>query len=171
MAPPRRYENTERRQAALKEKGIFHIGMGVSGGEEGARNGAPPTEHCCIPPISLLALILPVLTVGLVPAFPPPLICALGAPSAAGPAMMPGGDAEAYAFLQPIVEKVAAQTNDGACVTYIGKGGSGACWLLLWSARSVCLFSCSLYCTPLSQRLTFAGYIAVPPYPPPQATM
>ncbi|PSC67084.1 5 -3 exoribonuclease 1, partial [Micractinium conductrix] len=45
--------------------------------------------------------------------------------SRAGPAMMPGGDAEAYKFLQPIVEKVAAQTDDGACVTYIGKGGSG----------------------------------------------
>lgn len=74
------YENTERRQALMKEKGIFHIGMGVSGGEEGARNG---------------------------------------------PAMMPGGDPEAYKALQPIVEKVAAQTEDGPCVTYIGKGGSG----------------------------------------------
>ena len=41
--------------------------------------------------------------------------------------MMPGGDAEAYAYLQPIVEKVAAQTDDGPCVTYIGKGGSGEC--------------------------------------------
>lgn len=39
--------------------------------------------------------------------------------------MMPGGDPEAYKHLQPIVEKVAAQTDDGACVTYIGKGGSG----------------------------------------------
>lgn len=74
------YENTERRQAMLKEKGIIEIGMGVSGGEEGARRG---------------------------------------------PAMMPGGDAEAYKYLQPIVEKVAAQTNDGPCVTYIGPGGSG----------------------------------------------
>lgn len=33
------YENTERRQAALAEKGIVEIGMGVSGGEEGARRG------------------------------------------------------------------------------------------------------------------------------------
>lgn len=33
------YENTERRQADLKAKGIFEIGMGVSGGEEGARRG------------------------------------------------------------------------------------------------------------------------------------
>lgn len=39
--------------------------------------------------------------------------------------MMPGGDAEAYKYLAPIVEKVAAQTEDGACVTYIGPGGSG----------------------------------------------
>lgn len=47
--------------------------------------------------------------------------------------MMPGGDAEAYKHLQPIVEKVAAQTDDGACVTYIGPGGAGArgAW---WSA-------------------------------------
>eukprot|EP00887_Chlorella_sp_A99_P000722 scaffold5.g722.t1 len=86
------YENTERRQRLLADKGIFHIGMGVSGGEEGARNG---------------------------------------------PAMMPGGDLEAYKHLQAragagerqrlraIVEKVAAQTDDGACVTYVGPGGSG----------------------------------------------
>ena len=74
------YENTERRQAALKSKGIIELGMGVSGGEEGARRG---------------------------------------------PAMMPGGDADAYKYLAPIVEKVAAQTDDGACVTYIGPGGSG----------------------------------------------
>jgi 6-phosphogluconate dehydrogenase (decarboxylating) len=39
--------------------------------------------------------------------------------------MMPGGEPEAYKHLQPIVEKVAAQTDDGPCVTYIGKGGSG----------------------------------------------
>ncbi len=35
-----RYENTERRAASVAEKGIKYIGMGVSGGEEGARNGA-----------------------------------------------------------------------------------------------------------------------------------
>ena len=74
------YENTERRQRELAARGIHHIGMGVSGGEEGARNG---------------------------------------------PAMMPGGDEGAYSHLRPIVEKVAAQTEDGACVTYIGPGGAG----------------------------------------------
>ncbi|KAL6782635.1 hypothetical protein ACKKBG_A07540 [Auxenochlorella protothecoides x Auxenochlorella symbiontica] len=74
------YENTERRQAELAALGIHHIGMGVSGGEEGARNG---------------------------------------------PAMMPGGDEGAYSHLRPVVERVAAQTDDGPCVTYIGPGGAG----------------------------------------------
>lgn len=74
------YENTERRQRELAAKGIVEIGMGVSGGEEGARHG---------------------------------------------PAMMPGGDKEAYVHLAPILEKVAAQTDDGACVTYVGPGGAG----------------------------------------------
>ena len=39
--------------------------------------------------------------------------------------MMPGGTSEAYSFIEPIVTKVAAQTEDGACVTYIGSGGAG----------------------------------------------
>jgi 6-phosphogluconate dehydrogenase len=33
------YENTERREKALAAKGLLYLGMGVSGGEEGARNG------------------------------------------------------------------------------------------------------------------------------------
>lgn len=33
------YENTERRQEAAKQKGLLYLGMGVSGGEEGARHG------------------------------------------------------------------------------------------------------------------------------------
>ncbi|GMH26200.1 hypothetical protein Nepgr_028043 [Nepenthes gracilis] len=33
------YENTERRQKAMEEKGLLYLGMGVSGGEEGARHG------------------------------------------------------------------------------------------------------------------------------------
>ncbi|KAL8106037.1 6-phosphogluconate dehydrogenase, decarboxylating 2-like [Apium graveolens] len=33
------YENTERREKAMAEKGLLYLGMGVSGGEEGARNG------------------------------------------------------------------------------------------------------------------------------------
>jgi len=75
-----RYENTERRAKKVAEKGIRYMGMGVSGGEEGARNG---------------------------------------------PSMMPGGDADAYKFIEPIVTKVAAQVDDGPCVMHIGPGGSG----------------------------------------------
>lgn len=33
------YENTERRQAECAKKGLLYMGMGVSGGEEGARRG------------------------------------------------------------------------------------------------------------------------------------
>lgn len=74
------YPNTERRAARVAEAGIQYIGMGVSGGEEGARNG---------------------------------------------PSLMPGGPKDAYASIQAIVEKVAAQVDDGPCVTYIGPGGAG----------------------------------------------
>jgi 6-phosphogluconate dehydrogenase len=33
------YENTEKRKAKVAEHGLLYLGMGVSGGEEGARNG------------------------------------------------------------------------------------------------------------------------------------
>lgn len=33
------YEDTERRTEYLREKGLLYLGIGVSGGEEGARNG------------------------------------------------------------------------------------------------------------------------------------
>ena len=36
------YENTEHRQKKVAEKGLMYLGMGVSGGEEGARNGELP---------------------------------------------------------------------------------------------------------------------------------
>ena len=39
-----------------------------------------------------------------------------------GPSLMPGGTREAYQYIDEIVQKVAAQTDDGACVTYIGPG-------------------------------------------------
>lgn len=74
------YENSERRMEKVAEKGIRYMAMGVSGGEEGARNG---------------------------------------------PSMMPGGSEEAYSYIEKIVTKVAAQVDDGPCVTYIGSGGSG----------------------------------------------
>lgn len=74
------YDDTERRTRDLEATGLGFVGMGVSGGEEGALNG---------------------------------------------PSLMPGGTDSAYKELEPILTKIAAQVNDGPCVTYIGPGGSG----------------------------------------------
>ncbi len=74
------FTDTERRTKDLEGLGFTFIGMGVSGGEEGALNG---------------------------------------------PSMMPGGTEAAYRNLEPILTKIAAQVDDGPCVTYIGKGGAG----------------------------------------------
>ncbi len=74
------YEDTERRVKDLESTGLRFIGMGVSGGEEGALNG---------------------------------------------PSLMPGGTRAAYESIEPIVTKIAAQVDDGPCVTYVGSGGSG----------------------------------------------
>ena len=74
------YEDTERRVKDLESSGLRFIGMGVSGGEEGALNG---------------------------------------------PSLMPGGTKAAYESIEPIVTKIAAQVDDGPCVTYVGPGGAG----------------------------------------------
>ena len=74
------FEDTDRRTRELEPAGFRYIGMGVSGGEEGALNG---------------------------------------------PSLMPGGTNSSYEFLSPIFTKIAAQVDDGPCVTYIGPGGSG----------------------------------------------
>ncbi|AFZ02690.1 NADP-dependent phosphogluconate dehydrogenase [Calothrix sp. PCC 6303] len=74
------FEDTDRRTKELEPTGLRYIGMGVSGGEEGALNG---------------------------------------------PSLMPGGTESSYEFLSPILTKIAAQVDDGPCVTYIGPGGSG----------------------------------------------
>ncbi|MER2001333.1 MAG: NADP-dependent phosphogluconate dehydrogenase [Carnobacterium inhibens] len=43
-----------------------------------------------------------------------------------GPAIMPGGQKEAYDLVAPILEQIAAVAEDGeACVTYIGPNGAG----------------------------------------------
>jgi 6-phosphogluconate dehydrogenase len=42
-----------------------------------------------------------------------------------GPSLMPGGFEESYRHLEPILTKMAAQTSDGACCTYLGPGGAG----------------------------------------------
>jgi 6-phosphogluconate dehydrogenase len=72
--------DSERRTKELAAAGLQFVGMGVSGGEEGARHG---------------------------------------------PSIMPGGPRAAYERLEPILTRIAAQVDDGPCVTYIGPGGSG----------------------------------------------
>lgn len=72
--------DTERRALEIAAHGLQFVGMGVSGGEEGALKG---------------------------------------------PSLMPGGPADAYALLAPILKKIAAQVDDGPCVTHIGPGASG----------------------------------------------
>ena len=74
------FTDTDRRSAELAEQGLRFIGMGVSGGEEGALWG---------------------------------------------PSLMPGGPAEGYAELEPMLTAIAAKSDAGACVTHIGPGGSG----------------------------------------------
>lgn len=74
------YANTERRAEALEKVGIQYMGMGVSGGEEGARYG---------------------------------------------PSLMPGGPRRGYDVMEKVLRKIAAQVDDGPCVTYIGPRGAG----------------------------------------------
>ena len=74
------FRNTERRAKELAAHGLRFFGMGVSGGEEGAR---------------------------------------------LGPSLMPGGERDGYDDMAPILTKIAAQVEDGPCVTYCGPGGAG----------------------------------------------
>lgn len=74
------FVDTEKRYDQLKGSGIHFTGMGVSGGEEGARYG---------------------------------------------PSLMPGGNKEGYDKLKDILEAIAAKTEDGPCVSFIGIGAAG----------------------------------------------
>jgi len=74
------FRDTQQREAALRARRISFVGMGVSGGEEGARYG---------------------------------------------PSLMPGGARAAYDLLRPVLEAIAAKTDSGPCVTYVGPDGAG----------------------------------------------
>jgi 6-phosphogluconate dehydrogenase len=74
------FRDTERRAAALRECRLHFVGMGVSGGEQGARYG---------------------------------------------PSLMPGGTRPAYEVLRPILTAIAAKTEAGPSVTYVGPAGAG----------------------------------------------
>jgi 6-phosphogluconate dehydrogenase len=74
------FKDTQRREAEYRSKGLNFFGMGVSGGEEGARHG---------------------------------------------PSLMPGGSRDAYEHVKPTLEAIAAKSDSGPCVTYIGPDGAG----------------------------------------------
>ncbi len=74
------FKDTRRREAALREQGLHFVGMGVSGGEEGALNG---------------------------------------------PSIMPGGSAESYGALGPMLETISAHVDGTPCCTHIGPDGAG----------------------------------------------
>ncbi|HEV2127329.1 MAG TPA: NAD(P)-binding domain-containing protein, partial [Thermomicrobiales bacterium] len=74
------FQDTERRSQELADRGFHFVGMGVSGGEEGALWG---------------------------------------------PSLMPGGSAEAYAELEPMLTAIAAKSDSGPCVTHVGPGSAG----------------------------------------------
>src|SRR5579884_1626536 len=42
-----------------------------------------------------------------------------------GPCIMPGGPRDAYALIEPILTRIAAQVSDGPCCAYIGPGSAG----------------------------------------------
>jgi len=74
------FKDTRRRAADLAGHNVHFFGIGVSGGEEGARHG---------------------------------------------PSLMPGGPPQAYRHIRPVLEAIAAKTDSGPCVTYIGPDGAG----------------------------------------------
>ncbi len=74
------FQDTNRRNRSLETAGIRYLGVGISGGEEGALHG---------------------------------------------PSIMPGGPADAYDLVAPVLTRIAAQVDDGPCCTYIGPQGAG----------------------------------------------
>ena len=42
-----------------------------------------------------------------------------------GPSIMPGGSEDGYAALAPVLTRIAAQVEDGPCVTYVGRRSAG----------------------------------------------
>jgi 6-phosphogluconate dehydrogenase len=74
------FHDTRRREARLKQQDLHFVGMGVSGGEEGALNG---------------------------------------------PSIMPGGSAESYQALGPMLETISAHVDGTPCCTHVGPDGAG----------------------------------------------
>jgi len=58
-----------------------------------------------------------------------------------GLSLMPGGTKAAYEHLEPILTKIAAQVDDGPCVTYIGPDGAGH--YVKWFTTELSMVICS----------------------------
>ena len=74
------FMDTAKHYQNLQSSGLHFIGMGVSGGEDGARHG---------------------------------------------PSLMPGGNPESYEIIRPILESIAATSDEGPCVAWMGNSASG----------------------------------------------
>src|SRR3974390_3842170 len=74
------FKDTIRRENIARQSMVSFFGVGVSGGEEGARNG---------------------------------------------PSLMPGGSREAYQHVAPILQSIAAKSDSGPCVSYVGPDRAG----------------------------------------------
>jgi 6-phosphogluconate dehydrogenase len=74
------FADTRRREQALQGKGIHFVGVGISGGEEGALDG---------------------------------------------PSIMPGGSAESWQRIGPMLQTIAAQVQGEPCCVHVGPDGAG----------------------------------------------
>jgi 6-phosphogluconate dehydrogenase len=74
------FSDTDRRIGQLAKENIHFMGVGISGGEYGARYG---------------------------------------------PSIMPGGNAEVYDRIAPMLKDISAKVNEEPCVTYLGAGSAG----------------------------------------------
>ncbi len=74
------FKDTMRRESNARHTMVKFFGVGISGGEEGARHG---------------------------------------------PSLMPGGARDAYQHVEPILDSIAAKTDSGPCITYVGPDGAG----------------------------------------------
>ena len=74
------FKDTMRRESSARHTMVKFFGIGISGGEAGARGG---------------------------------------------PSLMAGGPRETYQHIEPILEAIAAKTDSGPCVAYVGPDGAG----------------------------------------------
>src|SRR5579885_205159 len=121
------FEDTRRRGEELAAEGLYFIGSGVSGGEEGALWGPslmPDGDK------QAYEKIRPIWEAIAAKVDDGPCVTYLG-PDGAGHFVkmvhngIEYGDKQAYEKIRPIWEAIAAKVDDGPCVTYLGPDGAG----------------------------------------------